>query len=145
MTTSVPFSANQEAAMHLGFVDEWTQATRYPQVRDALLDLRRAYLDARRRPLLAVKKFLKLRVFLRQRSYLHEHRLRTALQSQIEVEITTPTACWCEPLDLTWPTIQRVLDAPRHRAFEQSLAAWDDIRVRLVAKNPQSAHGKNSL
>ena len=140
MTTTAPTSA-QSPSEHLGFIDEWMQSTHSPQRRDQLLDLRRACLAAAHQPLRAVKTFLRVRKLLRQRSYLHEHRLRKALQRQIEVEITTPTDCWREPLDLTWSTIQRVFDAPRRRVFEQSSVSWDRIRVRLVAKTTPNHHG----
>jgi hypothetical protein len=129
-----PISPNLQTPGYLAFVDDWMRDARDPMVRDALLDLRTACAEAPRRPLRAAKKFLKLRPLMRSRSYLDEHRLRRALERRLEVEITTPDACWTEPLDLSWSSISRVLEAPRRRAFEHGSASWDRIRVRLVAK-----------
>lgn len=125
-------------------LDDWTSHAPDARTRDALLDLRAACTGLARHPMRAVRTFLRLRPQLRSRSYLAQHRIRLALERRIDIEITTPDACWRRPLRLEWNSLARTLDHARRDIFEQGRTDWDAIRARLVAK-PTSDHGENAL
>lgn len=102
---------------------------------DALLELRAAMLDWRRRPQRAVDAFLRCRRLLARRDYLLQHRIRRDLEARLEVEITTPVHCARRPLRLRGRKLCALIDAERREVFEHSDVDWHRIRVRIVARN----------
>lgn len=127
-----------------GVLDSWVAEVGSPELRDALLDLRGACGNLHRDPGRAIRTFLRLRPRLRRSSYLLQHRVRRALERRIEIEVSTPEACWRLPLRLQWDGLARTLAQPRRDAFENGSANWEDIRVRLVPKL-EISHGQDSL
>ena len=104
------------------------------RLQDQLFDLRAALLGLGDQPELSVKAFLRLRPLLDQKSYLTRHRLRRLLETAVQLEVTTPEGTHRRAIDLSWGSLDLLLNAARRDAFERGDGDWNQISVRLVSR-----------